>query len=162
MARRWAQRGRVVVIKNSSKLLALLGTVTGLAGAAPALANPGIALDSAVFIERTEPGNVRNLEPASRLSRGDRVVTIVSWRRDAGNGGFTLINPLPRAVAYQASARDDEQVSVDGGRSWGRLGELRVAERFATAEDVTHLRWRVPAGQAAAREGRIAYSGIVR
>jgi hypothetical protein len=146
------------VVKNLGNLLALLGAVA----AAPALANPGVALDSAVFVERTEPGNVRNLEPASRLSRGDRVVTIVSWRRDAGNGGFTLINPLPRAVAYQASARDDEQVSVDGGRTWGRLGELRLGERFATAEDVTHLRWRVPAGQAAARVGRIAYSGIVR
>ena len=128
------------------------------ATASPALAHPAVALDSAVFVERLQPGNIRNLEPASRLSRGDRVVTIVSWRRAGGNGGFTLINPLPRAIAFQASARDDDQVSVDGGRSWGRLGVLRRGERYATPEDVTHLRWRVPAGQA----GRIAYSGIVR
>lgn len=150
------------MFERAIKRLALVIAAAMTATAAPALANPGVALDSAVFVERLQPGNIRNLEPASRLSRGDRVVTIVSWRRDAGNGGFTLINPLPRAVAYQASARDDEQVSVDGGRTWGRLGDLRVGERYATAEDVTHLRWRVPAGQAAARAGRIAYSGIVR
>ncbi len=76
--------------------------------------------------------------------------------------GFTLINPLPRAIAYQASARDDEQVSVDGGRSWGRIGDLRLGARTATPEDVTHVRWRVPASSAASGSGRIAYSGIVR
>ena len=138
-------------------LILVIATVLG-ATASPALAHPAIALDSAVFVERLQPGNIRNLEPASRLSHGDRVVTIVSWRRESGNGGFTVINPLPRAIAFQGSARDDEQVSADGGRSWGRLGMLRLGERFATPEDVTHVRWRVPAGQA----GRIAYSGIVR
>ena len=150
------------MFERAIKRLALVIAAALTATAAPALANPGVALDSAVFVERLEPGNIRNLEPASRLSRGDRVVTIVSWRRAGGKGGFTLINPLPRAIAFQASARDDEQVSADGGRSWGRLGELRFGERYATAEDVTHVRWRVPADQAATRAGRIAYSGIVR
>ena len=146
------------VLERVNKRLTLVIAAALAASAAPALANPGVALDSAVFVERLQPGNVRNLEPASRLSRGDRVVTIVSWRRDGGNGGFTLINPLPSAIAFQASTGDDEQVSVDGGRSWGRLGMLRLGERYATPEDVTHVRWRVLAGQA----GRIAFSGIVR
>ncbi len=137
------------------------------AAATPAAADPGVTLDSAVFVERLQPGNIRNLEPANRLSRGDRVVTILTWKRTGGApgasaDGFTLINPLPRAIAYQASARDDEEVSVDGGRSWGRIGELMYGERIATPEDVTHVRWRVPARSAAAGAGRIAYSGIVR
>jgi hypothetical protein len=124
----------------------------------PALASPSVALDSAVFVEHLKPGNVRNLEPADRLSRGDRVVTVLSWRRTAGSGGFVVINPLPRTIAYQASASDNEEVSVDGGRTWGRIGELFYGTRLATPEDVTHVRWRVPAGNA----GRITYSGIVR
>ncbi len=142
----------------------LLAGLLGVAGATAtaASANPGVALDSAVFVEHMQSSNLRNLEPASRLTRGDRVVTILTWRRTTGSGGFTLTNPLPRKIAYQASARDDEEVSVDGGRSWGRIGDLRIGERIATPEDVTHVRWRVGANSAAAGSGQIAYSGIVR
>jgi hypothetical protein len=138
--------------------------MTGFAITLPqaALAQPTVATDSAVYVERSQPGNMRSLEPADRLSRGDRVVTVVSWYRMGGNGGFTITNPLPRAIAYEASARDNQEVSVDGGRTWGRLGELRIGNRLATPEDVTHMRWRIPAVSAARGQGRIAYSGIVR
>ena len=44
----------------------------------------------------------------------------------------------------------------------GRIGTLRYGMRLATPEDVTHVRWRVPADHAAAGRGQIAYSGIVR
>jgi len=128
----------------------------------PVQAQPTVAMDSAVYVERAQPGNLRSLEPASRLSRGDRVVTVVTWYRMGGDGGFTITNPLPRAIAYQASARDDQEVSVDGGRSWGTLGYLRVGSRLATPEDVTHMRWRVQPGIAAQGRGQIAFSGIVR
>ena len=137
-------------------LLASAGATT-----ATAASPPPVALDSAVYVERLDRG-VRSLEPATRLSRGDRVVTVVSWQRlgsNAGSGQFTLVNPLPRAIAYQASARDSEEVSVDGGRSWGRIGGLRIGDRMATPEDVTHVRWRLPITEGS---GRIAYSGIVR
>ena len=136
------------------------------AASAPAVAAvrdvPTVALDSAVFVEKVQRGNVRSLEPAERMIRGDRVVTVLTWYRMGGNGGFIVTNPLPRAIAYQASAREDEEVSVDGGRSWGRIGILRVGARHATPEDVTHVRWRVPAERAAHGRGLIAYSGIVR
>lgn len=130
--------------------------------ATPMREAPTVALDSAVYVEKLTRGNVRRLEPAERMIRGDRVVTVVTWYRMGGDGGFTVTNPLPRAIAYQASARDDEQVSVDGGRSWGKLADLRIGSRAATAEDVTHVRWRIPATRAAQGRGLIAYSGIVR
>lgn len=123
---------------------------------------PAVSLASAVYVEHAGNKN-RSLEPARRLNRGDRVVTVVTWYRlGGGSGGFTVTNPLPRAIAYQESAQDGEQVSIDGGRSWGRLGELRIGTRIATPEDVTHIRWRVPASRAAQGRGNIAYSGIVR
>jgi len=131
--------------------------------AAPALAAPNVATDSAVFVEREGPENEgRQLEPAGDLSRGDRIVTIVRWYRLGGDGGFTITNPLPRSVAYQKSSLPGEEVSVDGGRSWGRLGDLRIGSRVATPEDVTHVRWHIPAQRAAKGTGQIAYSGIVR
>lgn len=138
----------------------LTATIACLPQAAQAA--PNVALDSAVFVERVAEGNVRRLEPATRLAPGDRVVTVVSWYRLGGDGSFVVTNPLPRAIAYQQSAREDEEVSVDGGRTWGRLGTLQIASRLASPEDVTHVRWRIPATRAARGSGRIAYAGIVR
>jgi hypothetical protein len=139
--------------------LAIMGSIW-IAASAQAAAR--VETDSAVFVEQLKPGNVRQLAPADRLQRGDRVVTVVTWRRNDPGGGFVITNPLPRPIAYQASARDDEEVSVDGGRTWGRLEQLRTMGRIATPEDVTHVRWRISAQTAARGRGRIAYSGIVR
>ena len=126
-----------------------------------AAAQPNVALDSAAFVERpSETG--RSLEPIDRLSRGDRVVYIVTWYKLGGQGGFTVTNPLPRSVAYQGSANDDEEISVDGGKTWGRLGALQIGGQLASPNDVTHVRWRVTASRAASGSGRIAYSALVR
>ena len=129
-----------------------------LTGAPLAAQTEPVMVASSVFVERQDESR-RVLEPADRLHPGDRVVTIVSWKRAAPGGQFTLTNPLPRTLHFQASAADDAEVSVDGGRSWGRLGTLRYGARLATPEDVTHIRWRVASP---APEGRIAYSAIVR
>ena len=80
----------------------------------------------------------------------------------SGDGSFTITNPMPRAISYQADAREDGEVSVDGGRTWGKLGMLQIGSRLATPEDVTHIRWRIPAESVARGRGNIAYSGIVR
>lgn len=128
----------------------------------PAAAQAQVALDSAVYVERADPAVGRTLEPARQLSRGDRVVYVMRWQRVAGSGGFTVTNPLPRSVYFQGSADGSEEVSIDGGRSWGKLENLRLGNRFATAEDVTHVRWKVAPAQAAQGAGRIAYSAIVR
>lgn len=133
--------------------------IIALIAAAPVSAAPAITIDSAVFVERAAPSMGRALVPASELSPGDRVVYIVRWARKDGEGTFTVTNPLPRTVAYQASAEGNEEVSADGGRTWGRLGTLRIGDRLATPEDVTHVRWRVLSPRAS---GQIAYSAIVR
>ncbi len=123
----------------------------------PVLAAPAIALASDVFVEHAGATN-RVLEPASTLRRGDRIVTVMRWKRARG-GTFTLTNPLPRTIHFEGSADGSEQVSVDGGRTWGRLGTLTKANRLAVAQDVTHVRWYIATP---APQGRIAYSAIVR
>ncbi len=145
----------IVILRHLAPILAICIP-------AAALAAPLVALDSAVFVERLRPGAVRLLEPANRLKRGDRLIYVVSWQRMAGDGGFTVTNPLPRTVYYQRSAAGDELVSVDGGKRWGKLEGLRIGARIATPEDVTHLRWRVAPAEAAKGTGRITYSAIVR
>jgi hypothetical protein len=139
-----------------------LATIFALAAPVAAVAAPLVALDSAVFVERVRPGAVRLLEPARQLKRGDRLIYVVSWLRLGGDGGFTVTNPLPSSVSYQRSAGGDEEVSVDGGKRWGKLEAMRIGARLATPEDVTHLRWRVAPERAAKGSGRITYSAIVR
>jgi hypothetical protein len=146
---------------NRTAFAALAGLLMA-AGTTAASANPAVALDSAVFVERITPNSGRMLEPAAELSRGDRVVYVVRWYRMGGDGGFTVTNPLPRTVYYQASANGDEEVSIDGGRNWGKLSAMRVGNRLASPEDVTHVRWRVDPRTASRGQGRIAYSAIVR
>ena len=142
--------------------VALIVSAFALTRPLPAVASPAITTDSAVFVERQGPDSGRQLEPAESFTPGDRVVTIVRWHRLGGDGGFTITNPLPRTIAFQRSSRADEEVSVDGGRTWGRLGELTIGSRLATPEDVTHVRWRIPQRVALQGSGQIAYSAIVR
>ena len=130
--------------------------------AMPASAAPRIALASDIFVEQARDSG-RVLQPARLLRPGDRVVTIMTWKRSGAGpdatGGFTVTNPLPRTLQFQGSADGAEEVSIDGGKSWGRLGQLRTAGHAATPEDVTHVRWRIVTPEP---EGRIAYSAIVR
>ncbi len=142
-----------------AKLIAIAAGMATFGTAAQAA--PAVSLDSAVFVERAAPAG-RSLQPASDLNRGDRVVYVVSWYKLGGDGGFVVTNPLPRSVYYQGSANGDEEVSIDGGRTWGKLNAMRVGSRVATPEDVTHVRWRVDPRTASRGQGRIAYSAIVR
>ncbi|WP_295527235.1 hypothetical protein [Novosphingobium sp. Chol11] len=132
-------------------------------------ANP-VQFASDVFIERFQPApggrTARTLERAERLQPGDRVIFVVNWK-SARTREFTVTNPMPRAVSFQRSAVGDEEVSVDGGRTWGDLETLTVRDRdgqlrHAVPEDVTHLRWRIPGEIAAQGEGQMIYRGIVR
>jgi hypothetical protein len=146
---------------RGAAVTALCSGMMALCGTGTAQAQPAVATQSMVYVERLNPDASRRLEPAERLSRGDRIITVVNWSRFRGDTGpFVITNPLPAAVAYQASAWDDQDVSVNGGRTWGRLGTLRLGSRIAAPEDVTHVRWRITAQ--ARRRGQIAYSGIVR
>lgn len=138
-----------------------LGLVLGGAfafAASAAAAESAIDIDRSVYIERSDDG-VRALEPATTLKKGDKVVLVLAWRASAPGRGFTVESAVPRPLAFQRAGSDAVEVSTDNGRSWGRLGELRIGGRLASAEDVTRLRLRV---RGSAPAGRITYSAIVR
>ena len=79
---------------------ALLALVA-LGGIAPAAhAAPAIETQSALYVERVEAGNTRRLAPAGSFRPGDRVVTILTWERRAGSGGFVITNPLPLSLIH--------------------------------------------------------------
>ncbi|MFM2372180.1 MAG: hypothetical protein RIS85_1902 [Pseudomonadota bacterium] len=143
--------------------------VITLAASVQAHAEP-VRFASDVFIERfvSIPGGrtSRVLERAAQLRPGDNVIFVVNWTA-AHAREFVVTNTMPPAVVFQRSAEADQDVSVDGGHTWGRIEDMRVRAtdgtvRSATPEDVTHLRWRVPPALAARGSGQITYRGIVR
>lgn len=138
----------------------IIGGIACLLASAVA-AQSAIDISRSVYVERAADGS-RAIEPATTLTRGDKVVLVVEWRAPAARRGFTVSSAVPRDLAFQRAGSDAVEVSTDGGRNWGRMGALKVGERLASVEDVTHLRWRVPAHAVAQGRGMLTYSAIVR
>lgn len=135
--------------------VSLVLAAMGLLGALPAqAANPYV--EGAVYRERAAGGK-RLIEPAGQLRSGDKVVLMVRWRAAGDRDGFTVTTPVPAALAYQRDSSDAVEVSVDGGRKWGRIDTLG-----ARPDQVTHLRWKIDARSAAQGAGSFAYSALVR
>lgn len=144
--------------------LAMIAAFTCLATGKLA-AQSAVDIDKAVYLERAErQGNsvVRALEPATTLRKGDSVVLLLTWSASGPSGSFTVASPVPRDLAFKRSGDRGAEVSIDGGRSWGQLGELRIGARRASPEEVTHLRWQVSREEAQRGKGMLSYSAIVR
>ena len=99
---------------------------------APALAADNVALDSAVFVERSvtgadgKPSVVR--EEPKLVTPGDKLVFVLSYK-NAGTApadSFVVTNPIPASVSFVASDSPGADFSVDGGKSWGALAALKV------------------------------------
>lgn len=136
--------------------------------ATPLHADAGVILNRAVFVERNDgaPNARRTIEPANILNRGDNVVLVLDWRTQHQSDGFVLTSPIPDTLKFQRSSRDYQEVSVNGGKNWGQIGQLRIAQgggwRYATPEDVTHIRWRISANKATRGSGRVTFRALVR
>lgn len=151
-------------------ILAILLAVPFAPPADAQSANNALSISSTVLREREitadNGSRQRILEPFDTVTSGDRLIYSLAYRQkgQAPANGVFITNPLPSMVRFEQSLRGDEQVSVDGGRHWGQLKDLRVASssgqsRPARAEDVTHLRWRVAN---ASGNGRLTYRAVVR
>ena len=132
--------------------------------ASMAAAQSLVQIDREVFVERSQErdGRVeRKLMPADTLTSGDTVVLMLAWRSPQDKP-FTISSRVPQALAFRASGGDMPTVSVDGGRTWGDLAQLRTRGRMATSADVTHVRWDVADPRAARGRGVFTYSAVVR
>jgi hypothetical protein len=122
--------------------------MAALLAAQPASAQH-VTVDSAVYHERIDNGRTQ-IEPVTRLGRGDRVVTIVRW--DAPRGGsYTVTSPVPAGLVLLSASYPGMEISTDGGQSWQRLANPDNIPR-----NTTHLRWRVGG------DGRMSYRAVVR
>lgn len=139
----------------------------------PAYAQGPLQLASDVFVEReiAKPDGTKAklLEEPKTVVPGDQLVFVVRYKNvgTAIANNFVVTNPMPRAVRFDGTADGAELVSVDGGKNWGALATLRIAQsnggdRAATSADVTHLKWNFNQPLSAGAEGKLIFRGVVR
>lgn len=140
--------------------------------AVPAAANP-VALSNDVFVERvsTDADGKRKvtLEAPKVVLPGDRLLFVLNYRNASPKAAdkFVVTNPMPSAVQFAEQADDVAVVSVDGGKNWGTLAQLRVADadgttRPARSDDVTHIRWAFNQPIPAGASGKLMFRGVVK
>ena len=154
-------------------MLKLLLAISALFLPGVTLAADSVALSSTVFVEKTfadADGRAKvTLHEPKVVTPGDRLIFILNYQNRglAAANNFVVTNPLPSAVAYQGTADASAEVSIDGGKIWGALTALKVADgpsrwRSARPEDVTHVRWTMKQAIPAGAQGKLSFRGIVR
>ena len=134
-----------------------------IAGSTAAAQSP-VEIDREVFLERSQQRDGRTqrvLAPADTLESGDTVILMLRWSTP-DEAPFTITSRVPRALVFRTTGGEAPEVSVDGGRTWGRLADLRVGGRRATSADVTNIRWDVRDPRASRGRGVFTYSAVVR
>lgn len=152
-------------------LFALVFALCAAAGfETPAFATD-VTLSSDVKVDRivTENGVKHHVLVApTKVVPGESLVFSTSYRNAGAKPveNFVVTNPIPAAARLADDGFGTFDVSVDGGKHWGKLGGLTVTDdkggqRAAQAADVTHLRWVVPV-IAPGGSGSLEYHAIVR
>lgn len=164
-------------MKTIAKLVLACAAAAALAVPAVPLAAQDtaspIAFTADVKAEKTITGadgktRIELVEPTT-IVPGDRLVfgTDYTHRGTEPVTNFSITNPLPEAVRLAPDADPALDVSVDGGKTFGRLATLTMTEaggtttRPAAHADVTHVRWVLPT-IAPGQTGRLTYPAIIR
>lgn len=154
-------------------LVALIGAIvasSAVPAAAVQAAQP-FELVSDVKVDKVTMADGKEVhalvEPAVVVP-GDRLVFSTRYRNNGAVKAENIVvtNPIKPGIALAADGSNDLVVSVDGGKSWGKLALLKVADgqggqRAAQATDVTHVRW-VLASVAPGASGTLSFNAIVR
>jgi len=132
-----------------------------------------IVLSTDVFVEKvvknSDGTETVNLEMPLKVVPGDRLIFVLKYRNvgDKAANDFVVTTPLPPAVAFQETFDGTEHVSVDGGKIWGKLQNLKIRNadgtiRNAEPEDVTHIRWSFSSDLSVGSQGKLTFRGVVR
>ena len=138
-----------------------------------AAAQDAVALKSTVYVARavTDAQGVKKnqLFPPDRVVPGEALVIMLEYRNNGAKPAtnFVINNPIPGAVSYTSVEQPWAVVSIDGGKTYGSLATLKVANgdgtlRAALPADVTHVRWKFAQAIAPATGGRVMFYGTVK
>jgi uncharacterized repeat protein (TIGR01451 family) len=150
-------KAREVPVRCAMAFLMFGAVVSATAHSAQAQGGEGVAIKTTVEVETKvfwDGRTVSKWVPADELVPGDEVIYTLEIR----NPGTTALRSphidyaIPKHLRYventAVGAGADVSFSVDGGHSFDRPENLRVAEpagalRPATAAEYTHIRWQL-------------------
>ena len=184
----------VAVVLTTGIIASSAAHATPMNAAAQAAADlrSNVKIESLAQVERTEKdaedNDVSKLYSPSdvKVIPGDRLVFTNSYRNTGSVPvtGFVVNNPIHPAVSFIAVEEQWAEVSVDGGKNFGKLTELTVpleapqsnenesqtggdetpvvTTRAAQPSDVTHIRWAFSKAIAAGASGKLRFRGVVK
>ena len=145
----------------------VLLAIAALGFASPAFAT-GVKLESSVHEEivTIDAKGERHvsLVDATAVAPGDVVVIRIAYHNTSETpvGDIVISNPVPQHLRFMSVRDGAAKVSVDGGKSYGALVDLKVKDgaelRPALAADVTHVRWSFSEPLAAGAQGAVAFA----
>src|SRR6478609_12146560 len=96
------------------------------------------------LVRQAQQGGASELVAPEGVVPGDTLVFTTSYRNEGASAvsDFVIVNPVPTDLVLTDEAAAGTEVSVDGGKQWGRLADLEIVkedgeERPATIEDIT-------------------------
>jgi uncharacterized repeat protein (TIGR01451 family) len=139
----------------------------------PVVAASPVEISSDIFIEKQQKradGTIATTLVAPKIIvPGDQLVFVVRYQNTGAQTArnFTVTNPIPAAISFSGTSDGNEIVSIDGGKSWGRLSELRLersdgTSRPALMTDVTHIKWNMNQPLASGQGGKLIFRGVVK
>lgn len=182
----------VVAVLATGITAANVAQAAPVAAAAQSAVDPrsNVKIESIAQVERTEKeaggAEVSKLySPVDvKVIPGDRLVFTNSYRNTGSVPvtGFVVNNPIHAAVSFTEVEEHWAVVSVDGGKTYGKLVDLTIAmipsetdegdstaadketstSRAALPSDVTHIRWIFPEAIAPGASGKLQFRGVVK
>ena len=144
-----------------------------LAAAAPAMAQ--VSLENEVLKESVrvaaDGSRTVTLAPARTITPGNVAVYVMTVRNGTTKPATNLqiANAVPAGVKYAGPGQNSPEpaVSVDGGKTFGRLTALTVrsstgASRAAQFADVTNVRWTIAGPLAPGASDSVSYRGVLQ
>lgn len=114
----------------------------------------------------------KELVPATKVIPGDVVLYVLTYQNKGKEAATDIVitNPIPKHMTYKAQEADKSDItaelSVDGGKKWGKLAELKVKDKLrkirpALPADVTHVRWKVAGSVLPNEEGKVRLRAVL-
>lgn len=134
-----------------------------------------IDLKNEAFMEKEEKAKdgkkVKKLVPATTVVPGEEVIFVITYKNVGKDAATDIVvtNPIPKNMTFKAAENEknaNAEVSVDGGKVFGSLAQLKVQDKLrkqrpALPTDVTHVRWKVAGAVQPNAEGKVRLRAIL-
>jgi uncharacterized repeat protein (TIGR01451 family) len=152
--------------------LVLAAAASVLCIASPSIAQ--VSLENKVLRESvrisSDGTRTTSVAPARTMAPGNVAVYVMTYRNGGTKPATNLVidNAVPADVRFSGAGKDSAEpmVSIDRGKTYGRLQDLKVASagasRAAQFSDVTNVRWKIAGPVAPGASGSVSYRGVLK